>query len=312
MPGPLTTEPHAQVREPGSSLHPIGPMLIPIDLAPGWERVLGRAALLPLAEGARMMLLHVLPGSLSGSARPRAAREAQSALEEAAARLNAKLGRRVRVERLVGVGTPAAEIAAFAEAGGFDLLVMGRGAGRLLRDAFLGSTAERVLRGTRLPVLVVRHRPRGRYRRPAVALDLDTAALAAVRMLVRVAQPSRQRITAVHALETPFFGLMNLSEDRLREHRRQHREAESQRIAALLATAVGPAPSDQPPRWRLHVRFGPARTVIERAARRSGFDLLALGTRARSGAGLAFLGTVAGDVLRNVPCDVLVVPSPPA
>jgi nucleotide-binding universal stress UspA family protein len=52
--------------------------------------------------------------------------------------------------------------------------------------------------------------------------------------------------------------------------------------------------------------------VVERAVKKADSDLLVLGTHGYSGVAHAFLGTVAGDVLRAVACDVLVVPTPPA
>jgi len=54
------------------------------------------------------------------------------------------------------VGNPADEIAAFADAGGFDLLVMGsHGHGALMKLA-LGSVSTRVLANCSVPVLLVR------------------------------------------------------------------------------------------------------------------------------------------------------------
>ena len=61
-----------------------------------------------------------------------------------------------------------------------------------------------------------------------------------------------------------------------------------------------------------HKRGGGSRPValsgIDPAAPRSEVDLLALGTRGRTGLLYAYLGSVAGDLLRSVECDVLVVP----
>ncbi len=55
------------------------------------------------------------------------------------------------------VGYPAEEILRQIEDGGFDLVVMGsHGAGRVA-DVMMGSTAGRVLRRSRKPVLIVRH-----------------------------------------------------------------------------------------------------------------------------------------------------------
>jgi nucleotide-binding universal stress UspA family protein len=48
--------------------------------------------------------------------------------------------------------------------------------------------------------------------------------------------------------------------------------------------------------------------VVEKFTRKAETDLLMLGTRGYSGVAQAFLGTVAGDLLRKAKCDVLVVP----
>lgn len=60
-----------------------------------------------------------------------------------------------------------------------------------------------------------------------------------------------------------------------------------------------------------HIRPGRPRLVIEHAVKKADTDLLVLGTRGFTGVAHLFLGTVAGDVLRDVACDVLVVPPRP-
>jgi nucleotide-binding universal stress UspA family protein len=62
------------------------------------------------------------------------------------------------------------------------------------------------------------------------------------------------------------------------------------------------------PIWKLLVRCGSPRLVIKKAVKKADTDLLVLGTRGFTGVAHLFLGTVAGDVLRDVACDVLVVP----
>src|SRR5690606_120078 len=153
---------------------PFASVLVPLDLTPSSDRVVGRVALLPLAEGARVTLLHVVPASLPARDQRRAARDAERALAEEARHLRRSAP--VEVSLAVEVGPPAAAIGARASAAKAELVVMGRHGGRALRDAVLGSTAERVLRQSRLPVLVVRLPARAPYRRPALALDLDRAA----------------------------------------------------------------------------------------------------------------------------------------
>lgn len=55
-------------------------LLVPVDLTPGSDRVLGRLSLFPLADEARVTLLHVVPGSMPLRQQRRAERDANRAL----------------------------------------------------------------------------------------------------------------------------------------------------------------------------------------------------------------------------------------
>jgi nucleotide-binding universal stress UspA family protein len=85
-------------------------------------------------------------------------------------------------------------------------------------------------------------------------------------------------------------------------------------VESLLAVAVKQAnlPPGDAPEWKTHIRYGSPRVVIESTMRRTEPDLLVLGTRGHSGVAYVFFGTVAGDVLRQAKCDVLVVPPAPS
>lgn len=67
-------EPEMDARERFHSL------LVPLDLTAISDRVLGRVALLPLADGARVTLLHVVPKNLPVRAQERAERDARKSL----------------------------------------------------------------------------------------------------------------------------------------------------------------------------------------------------------------------------------------
>ena len=85
------------------------------------------------------------------------------------------------------------------------------------------------------------------------------------------------------------------------------------RAGELVARAT-PSHSDtgdERPLFKTYVRHGDARTVIKAAVKKLDTDLLLLGTHGYTAAAQLFLGTVAGDVLRDVRCDVLVVPPRP-
>jgi nucleotide-binding universal stress UspA family protein len=291
---------------------PCNSLLVPLDLSSVSDRVVGRVALLPLARRTRLTLLHVVPRTLSRRAQQRAQRDALAALAQERRNLVEALPRGVTVERMVTVGTPATQIITRARAARAELVVMGRGGGRGLRDLVLGSTAERVIRRAQLPVLAVRRSAHHPYQHPALALDLDQGPEEAVRLLLRLVALPRPDITVIHAYEVPYRGLIypSLSHEDAEEHRERHREKaigeltrqlESARIRAKL-------PVHEAWWWRILVRSGDPRRVIETTVTRERTDVLALPTRGYRGIAHAFLGTVAGDVLRQVACDVLVVP----
>jgi nucleotide-binding universal stress UspA family protein len=302
----------AQPRGQDGRLHAV---LVPVDLTPSSDRVLGRLSLLPLAEDAQVTLLHVVSGSLAPREQSDAERDAHRALAQEARYLRMSLPRSVSILPLVKLGSIAKEIAACAAKLEADLVVMGRGPGKTLRDALLGSTAERVMRQARLPVLVVRLAPRAFYRRPSVALDLEQTADEVVRRMLLVLPPPRPRVMVIHAHDVPYGKLIypSLPIDQAQQMEEEFRLKATHALGRLLSTSLARAGvrSEDAPSWKTHVRHGSPRSVVETAVRTNETDLLVLGTRGHAGAAYALLGTVAGDILRASKCDVLVVPSTP-
>lgn len=286
-------------------------VLVPVDLTAVSDRVLARVALLPLSPHARVTLLHVVPTSLTARDQRTAEHDAKKYLASEAKHLARSLPRGVKIETAVQVGAPAKIVAARAKSMRADLVVVGRGNGRLLRDGLLGSTAERIIRGSALPVLVVRVPARSRYKHPAVALEIDEAAHHVIDMLLRVTAPPRPPVAVIHAVDTSQeLVYPSLSREAREEEYAERSERASRQLMKLLRRATdeaGIAPRDVPG-WRFHVQCGSARIVIEKAVDKLGSDLLVLGTRGRKGLAHMFLGSIAGDVLRAVRCDVLVVP----
>lgn len=300
-----------RVKQPESSAS-FRSLLVPIDLSAVSDRVLGRVARLPFAREARVTLLHVVPQGLPAKARHRAEQDAGEALGDEARVLAKALPKGVAVTTVVKVGTPDAAIAACASATRAELIVMGRGGGRKLLDTFLGATAERVIRRGRLPVLAVRLPPRAVYARPAVAVDLADGSADVLTWLLRLLPPPRPRVAMIHAFETPYRGMIypSLSEDDAEAYRDELGQEAARQITTLLAATLAQArvSAADAPTWKTYVCCGSARHLIEKTVKKVDSDLLVLGTRRHTGIAHALLGTVAGDVLREVACDVLVVP----
>jgi nucleotide-binding universal stress UspA family protein len=135
-------------------------VLVPLDGSSLAERALPLAIdLLADRPTATLLLLRAaeattLPGVDPTDAQVRAVREAEAYLDAVAARLRGFGVKDVKTSVWYGPASPA--IVEAASIGKFDIIVMGThgrsGLGRLV----LGSVAESVLRGTRIPILFVR------------------------------------------------------------------------------------------------------------------------------------------------------------
>ena len=197
-----------------------------------------------------------------------------------------------------GLGSPAPAILETAEKTGADLVVVGAARHGRLAAAFLGTTAQRVLRGAQAPVLVLRrglHRP---LERVLLAADLSEPSgpvhemgLDAVHALFGA--PDSLRL--LHVVSLPALPLPGSRDDLHRAAR-----AELERFAAGRRPREGTL---EPV-----VRVGAP--VEEIVAQAEDWDpgLLVVGTHARGWTARLALGSVAEAALRDVPCNVLAVP----
>jgi nucleotide-binding universal stress UspA family protein len=283
-----------------------------VDLSASTARVIARAARLPWEEGGHLTLLHVLPKLLSASARTRAQARARRELEALARKAARDLSVRVDIRTRIERGSIAATVGRTAVSTHAELVMVGRRAATGILSGVIGSTAERVIRHSVRPVLLVRQAARHPYQRPVVAVDRDGAADSAIRAALRVLSPPRPPIALVHAYVVPYESLMysNLSRKDMKGYREHWRERGMRDAEELLARARAHSKSagEASVVWTPTVARGTARTVIRSEVTRSRADLLVMGTHARRGAAYAFLGTVSGDVLRLVSCDVLLAP----
>jgi nucleotide-binding universal stress UspA family protein len=288
---------HAAHPEPRS--RPLRRILVPTDFSRDADAALERAALLPLAPDATLHVVHVLPANLTRKTSEQTEPGARRLLEESAALASAAVHRaghgEINIVPLLVRGQEHVEIIRQARAREAELIALGRHGPHPLRDRFLGSTAERVIRMGDLPVLVVNTRPAGPYRCPIVGLDLADTAGRVVRLALRLLDPEASRCWLVHAYHLPFEHWMTEAD----------REEWRDRTAAKLRGVV--AKLDAPDvRLETVLRTGrPESALIEEAVRLQG-DLIALGTHARSGLAHVLLGSVAAQVLRNASCDVVV------
>lgn len=288
---------------------PFRHVLVPTDFSRPAEMALQRALLLPLASGATLSVIHVLPPDLPAAARPAAKVEAKRALEELVARHRKNSAERhVELTTTVLIGEPFVEIIRRSRKLKAELIVLGKHGRRPFRDLFIGTTAERVVRKGDVPVLVVQRKPARPYRAPVLATELGDAATRTFDLALRVLGPANQTVHVVHAFNVPFEGFVTPSAAgrNKSEYRRAFLEQAKAGLASLLEDYEDADVPPQKSRWKMVVRPGDARLVILEEAIRRRADLVALGTHARSGVAHALVGSVAEAVIAAAPCDVLV------
>ncbi|MDD2882484.1 MAG: universal stress protein [Rhodoferax sp.] len=282
------------------------------DLSAPAHHAAERAAMLARQTGGKLALVHVLEKNAltelkrlfdqTGDAMlERMRQQASDALAQLAFEL--RVGEPLEVRHHLVEGTVLAAISDQADRLGSNLVVVGsRGAG-FMRHWLLGATAERLLRITRHPILVVKEAPQRAYRKVLVPVDFSAWAARAIE-LARCISPQAQ-ILLLHACELPFEGKMRfagIDEDIIQQHRDTiHREA----LARLheIATDAGLTPAQ----WRPLLAFAnPPDFVIEQEEEQAA-DLIVMGKHGMGMTEELLLGSVTKHVLGQSRSDVLVV-----
>jgi nucleotide-binding universal stress UspA family protein len=124
-------------------------ILCPIDFDDGSMQALDVAARLANESDATLYLMHVVFGALS-----KAAEESNREQIEKIARK--RVASTVRREIVVRNGEPGAAILAAADSLGADLIAMATHGRKGVAHLFLGSVAERIVRESKQPVLIIR------------------------------------------------------------------------------------------------------------------------------------------------------------
>lgn len=270
-------------------------VLVPTDFSHDAKLALERALLLPLASDAKVVVLHVLPGELTGEVR----QEAEASTQAELAKLMASVPRRPGVDLVAEIssGAPFEQIIARARALDAGLIVMGRHGRRAIRDLFIGSTADRTIRYGDVPVLVVHIRSEGPYRHPLIAIDLDETSLRVAELAASVLDPEVE-IGIIHAYRIPFEGLHAARGS----HFERELQARAEEAMDKLLTSLG----EDRARWKPVITRGEARSTILGEILTRGTDLVVLGTHGRSGLAHTVVGSVAEWVIAAARCDVLV------
>lgn len=279
-------------------------ILAATDFSTRSHRALRRAGLLAKSRKAELVLVHVVDDDQPPQMFESDRREAQLYLDEQLAASPALQGIDCSAE--VVAGDPFAGILQAAGTHAVDLIVMGAHRRHLLRDIFVGTTIERVVRTGPYPVLMVNADADRAYEKVMAAADMSEPSARAIRTAAELGLTGDAGLTLVHGFDAFAKGKMasaGTDGDQIEVYVGQERvRAGRELIAFLEANNFG---ADK---WSLRVKEGGALEAITEAIRDIAPDLLVIGTHGRSGIAKVLLGSVTETILRSADIDVLAVP----
>jgi len=276
-------------------------LLVATDLSPRSDRALNRSLALSDALQARLTVLHVVDEELPASVADRLKEAAERAIDH-------QLGAfptldRKNVLRKVVFGSGFKDILEEADESEAELIIMGTHREDTLGDLFVGTTVERVIRHGDTPVLVVKDRVKGPYRRVLVGIDFSVYSRRAVEFALKFVPDGE--VVLVHAFDLPFKSYLSRRppvDEANKKNQEQMDAMLEEEMQAFLASIPSPTAG-----LKRVMREGTVREVISGQVEKLRPDLLVVGTHGRTGLARALLGSVAEDLFSFPPCDVLAV-----
>ncbi len=278
-------------------------ILCATDFSHGGSHAVEVAAKWAEAQGATLEIVHVVPPMITAAA------PASSLLSELHASIEADAGGkvealvtslsgRVRATSHVTSGFAQKEILARAKASKADLIVLGTSGEGSFARAVLGSVADRVLRASETPVLLVPETSPVALPRVIVApTDLSPASQHSVAWALDLALELSATVEVVHSYEIPMF----VGRDTPLVRDRSHTLREGVRSVHELGA-----------RANLHVMEGSAAASILEVAASTHAELIMMAGSGRGLVSSLLLGGVTDRVIRTCHVPVLVFREPHA
>ena len=276
-------------------------ILLATDLSCRSDRALDRAFALAEQWAAELIAVTVAETTATDmlDERPRKWRRQADTTE----RMRWRLARDVRekaanIRMIVAEGEAASAISAIAQREQCDLIVTGFGHDATLGSIFLGSTVDRLVRETRIPILVVRERTAGAYARVLATTDASEESLEALR--VASALFPAAALTLFHAFDYPYSSLID---DRDFSHETGLKEAELNQL--LLNGSFQRGPLKQA--VKTVARFGSPQALLPDYVEDHCIDLTVVGSNGHGALFDALVGSTHRKLLDTLEADMLIV-----
>lgn len=281
-------------------------ILCATDLTLRSERAMKRTALLARQMNAQAFFMHAVSDKLSG-------RVLRMKVSRAYTRLASESERVMRhapydATAAVDLGKPLDAVIAAARDYKPDLIVMAQPKRRRL-DAMIGTTAERVVRGTGCSVLLTSGAADRAYERVVLATDLTSASEHVTRTAVEMGVLADAETWVVHAFGLPYhdIGTSDAFRPVAGATRQDQWHSAARRDVLRSLDEVGADLA----RFHILTEQTSAPNAIRRALDDVQPELLVIGVSRWLAIKRILVGSVADQVFRSANCDVLAI-APPA
>ncbi len=230
-------------------------------------------------------------------------------------------GRTVEARGELVVGYPAEEILRYADEGAIDLIVMATHGRSGISRWTMGSVADKVLRASEVPVLLVRAGipddivydkwPTRSVLVPLDGSELAESVLSHVEALTKKRMPPFDQVVLLRVCEPPAlpsYSIPELSDIPLNWGQYEQQEiARSKRVAGEYLARVEKRLKDSNISVRSEVLVGKANDEIVNYANKNPFNLIVMATHGRAGLSRWVYGSIAEYVLLGVSSPVLLI-----
>lgn len=213
-----------------------------------------------------------------------------------------------RIQTKIVTGTPSHEIARIAKRSSHDLILITTHGNTGLKHVLLGSTAERIIRHAKTPVLVQRPKITKtksknsvfRFNKIMVPVDFSDKSKETLAYAQSFAKDFGATLDIIHIVEPPVYPEFGYAHLAVKE-RTVLQTAKKQMASFLESEKV-----DMDLVNTSTVKTGSAHFQITEWAKKKKSDLLILSTHGNTGLKHVILGSTAERVVQHAPCSVLV------
>jgi len=280
-------------------------ILVATDLSSRSDYAIERAAVLARTFNSKWAIVHLVDGDSPKRFIERNIEDARELLQERVASLAVISGSEPEI--IIEAGDIENTINNVAHKIDADLLVLGIPRKGFLREMFVGTSAERIIRSTRLPVLQAIKGSESEYKTIMLAADMSHNCANAIKKCQELGLFENRNVHVVYVFEDYAKGeLLSAAEMGIATAiQSESKEKAREELREFLLTNNLELPDEQ-----IHVEEGFSVVTLCEVAKKINPDLMVLGTHGRTGLKKLMLGSVAETMLSEVDRDMLCIPTP--